>query len=95
MHPYRLKMASYWVCEDAWVGGRGAFGSEPGQGSPVAPTGCGASVKSVKKIIRSVQAFGRELSRLSAVSGRSATARRESGLRWEADSREALRTLVF
>src|ERR1700757_3480327 len=33
---------------------------------PVAPTGCGAPVKSVKKIIRSVQAFGRELSRLSA-----------------------------
>src|SRR6201987_626377 len=33
---------------------------------PVAPTGCGAPVKSVRKIIRSVQAFGRELSRLSA-----------------------------
>src|SRR6201988_3645022 len=32
----------------------------------VAPKGCGVPVKSVKRIIRSVQAFGRELSRLSA-----------------------------
>src|ERR1700752_1610423 len=32
----------------------------------VAPKGCGVPVKSVKRIIRSVQAFGRELTRLSA-----------------------------
>ncbi len=43
-------MASYWVSEEA------GFSGQPG---------CGAPVKSVKKIIRSVQAFGRELSRLS------------------------------
>ena len=40
-----------------------AFGPT-GKGA-VAPKGCGTPVKSVKKIIRSVQAFGRELSRLS------------------------------
>src|ERR1700751_1488626 len=32
----------------------------------VAPKGCGAPVKSVKRIIRSVQAFGRELTRIPA-----------------------------
>jgi predicted acylesterase/phospholipase RssA len=32
----------------------------------VAPKGCGAPVKSVKRIIRSVQAFGRELTRITA-----------------------------
>ena len=35
--------------------------------------GCGALVKSVKRIIRSVQAFGRELSRISAGTGNDST----------------------
>src|SRR5215813_4595841 len=44
-------MASYCISQDAVLPGK---------------PGCGARLKSVKRIIRSVQAFGRELSRLSA-----------------------------
>lgn len=51
-------MASYLVSGDAVL---------PGQ------PGCGALVKSVKRIIRSVQAFGRELSRISVGPGADST----------------------